>query len=165
MRARAARNVDSSVAVRYPIGAMPFPEDQEIVFPNDGGCFGCSPSNPIGLRLRFRRHGDTVVARHTIADRFHGAPGIAHGGIVATLLDETSCAAVFFVQERFVVTGELTVRYVRPCPVGTPLELRARATGAHPRYAVVEGEVRDGDVVVARSTGKFFFQERHEPAP
>jgi acyl-coenzyme A thioesterase PaaI-like protein len=72
---------------------------------------------------------------------------------------------VFFVQERFVVTGELTVRYVKPCPVGTPLELSARTTGAHPRYAVVEAEVRDGDVVVARSTGKFFFQERREPAP
>ncbi len=145
--------------------AMPFDEDRELAFPGDGGCFGCSASSPIGLRLRFRRRGDTVTARHAIAEHFHGAPGIAHGGIVATLLDETSCAAVFFVQERFVVTGELAVRYLRPCPVGRPLEVSARATGGHPRYAVVEAEVRDGDVVLARSTGKFFFQERHEPAP
>jgi len=144
---------------------MPFHEDTELTFPNDGGCFGCSASNPIGLRLRFRRSGETVTTRHAIADHFHGAPGIAHGGIVATLLDEASCAAVFFVQERFVVTGELTVRYLRPCPVGKPLDFSARATGEHPRYAVVEAEVRDGDVVLARSTGKFFFQDRREPAP
>jgi acyl-coenzyme A thioesterase PaaI-like protein len=144
---------------------MPFREDRELSFPEDGGCFGCSASNPIGLRLRFRRRGDTVTARHAIADHFHGAPGIAHGGIVATLLDEASCAAVFFVQERFVVTGELTVRYLRPCPVAKPLDFSARATGEHPRYAVVEAEVKDGDVVLARSTGKFFFQERRESAP
>jgi hypothetical protein len=36
---------------------------------------------------------------------------------------------------------------------------------SHPRYLVVEGEVRDGDAVVARSTGKFFPQARAEPAP
>ena len=144
---------------------MPAREEPELTFPNDGGCFGCSASNPIGLRLRFRRDGDVVSTRHTIADHFHGAPGIAHGGIVATLLDEASCAAVFFVHDRFVVTGELTVRYLKPCPVGKPLVFSARATGAHPRYAVVEGEVRDGDVLLARSTGKFFFQDRREPAP
>jgi uncharacterized protein (TIGR00369 family) len=144
----------------------PFPDDEDITFPNDGGCFGCSPTNPSGLRMRFRRRGDTVSARHTIADRFHGAPGVAHGGIVATLLDETSCAAIFFVREQPVVTGELLVRYLRPCPVERELELSARVTGAsHPRYLVVEGEVRDGDVVVARSTGKFFLQARAEPAP
>src|SRR5262245_20478138 len=141
---RAARNVDATADVRY--FSIPMSTDEELTFPNDGGCFGCSPSNPIGLRLRFRRCGDTVIVRHTIADRFHGAPGIAHGGIVATLLDEASCGAVFFVQNRFVVTGELTVRYERPCPVGKPLDVTARATGDHPRYAIVEAELRDGDV-------------------
>jgi acyl-coenzyme A thioesterase PaaI-like protein len=140
-------------------------EDRELRFPNDGGCFGCSPSNPAGLRLTFRRRDDAVTTRYAIPDRFHGAPGIAHGGIVATLLDEVSCAAVFFLQDRFVVTGELTVRYERPCPVETPLDVRGRVTNGHPRYAVVEAEVRQGDVVLARSSGKFFYQTRTEPAP
>jgi acyl-coenzyme A thioesterase PaaI-like protein len=90
---------------------------------------------------------------------------IAHGGIVATLLDEVSCAAVFFLHDRFVVTGELTVRYERPCPVETPLDVRGRVTNGHPRYAVVEAEIRQGDVVLARSSGKFFYQTRTEPAP
>jgi acyl-coenzyme A thioesterase PaaI-like protein len=73
---------------------MPVPEDVEVTFPNDGGCFGCSPTHPSGLNLRFRRRGERVLSRYTIADRFHGAPGVAHGGIVATILDEISCAAV-----------------------------------------------------------------------
>jgi uncharacterized protein (TIGR00369 family) len=139
--------------------------DGELRFPMDGGCFGCSPSNPAGLRLAFRRRGDAVLTRYAIPERFHGAPGIAHGGIVATVLDEVSCATVFFLHDRPVVTGELAVRYHRPCPVGTVLEASARVTGEHPRYAVVEAELRDGDTVLARSTGKFFFQLRAEPAP
>lgn len=140
-------------------------ERGELVFPNDGGCFGCSASNPAGLSLRFHRRGDGVGARTTVADRFHGAPGIAHGGIVATLLDEVSCAAVFFTRARHVVTGELAVRYLRPCPVARSLDLVARITGEHPRYLVVEAEMRDGGVLLARSSGKFFPQDGATSAP
>jgi uncharacterized protein (TIGR00369 family) len=143
---------------------MPFPEHEDLSFP-DSTCFGCSTSHPTGLRLRFRRDGDVVSARYTVADRFHGAPGIVHGGIVATLLDEVSCAAIFFVREQMVVTGELTVRYARPCPVDVPLDLTARVIDETSRYLVVEGTIRRDGVELARSTGKFFPQKRAESAP
>jgi acyl-coenzyme A thioesterase PaaI-like protein len=146
---------------------MPAPSeasDHELTFP-DLGCFGCSPSNPAGLALRFRRAGDTVYAAYTIPERFHGAPGIAHGGVLATIVDEVSCAAVAFLRASFVVTGELSVRYLRPCPVDVPLVIEARIAGEHPRYLVVDAEVRQGDLVLARSTGKFFPESRTESAP
>jgi acyl-coenzyme A thioesterase PaaI-like protein len=140
---------------------VPAPEGVELSFPEDGGCFGCSSSNADGLRMRFRREGTRVHARHRIPDRFHGAPGVAHGGIVATMLDEVSCAAAVFVADRFVVTGELVVRYERPVPVETPVELDAEIVAqAHPRYAEIAARVRQGDVILARSTGKFFYQEQ-----
>ena len=144
----------------------PVPEHVELTFPDDGGCFGCSPTNPRGLALRFRREGEEIHARYTIADAFHGAPGIAHGGIVATLLDEVSCALVALVLDRHVVTGELSVRYERSVPVETPLELVARAASReHPRYVVVDGEVRRDGLRLARSTGRFFYQQRAYAAP
>lgn len=140
------------------------PQDEPVAFPQDGGCFGCSGDNPDGLQIRFRRRGDTVVADHVVADRFHGAPGVVHGGIVATLLDEISCAASVFTRHRMVVTGELQIRYRRPCPVESPLALSARVVDdAHPRYLVVEAEVRSGDEVVASSSGKFFFAAQSAP--
>jgi acyl-coenzyme A thioesterase PaaI-like protein len=102
-----------------------------------------------------------VCAHYRIPDRFHGAPGIAHGGIVATLLDEISCAAAVCVADRFVVTGELVVRYRQPVPVETGLELDAELVAqTHPRYAEIAACVRHGETVLARSTGKFFYQER-----
>jgi len=145
---------------------VPLPDDVEATFPEDGGCFGCSPANPVGLRLRFRRRGERIESRHVIGDRFHGAPGIAHGGIVAAVLDEMSCAAVFFTADRRVVTGELAVRYERPVPVETPLETSAVVTDrSHPRYWVVEAEIRRDGERLARSTGKFFLRGDAPVAP
>ena len=58
---------------------------EEVEFPfDDAGCFGCSRRNPDGLQLRFARTEQEVVGEYTVPDRFHGAPGIAHGGIMAT---------------------------------------------------------------------------------
>ena len=139
---------------------MSIPAHQELVFPfGDGGCFGCSKSNPAGLQLRFFREGDEVRSPLSVPDRFHGAPGIAHGGIVATILDEFSCAAAVFLEGKRVVTGELTVRYEAPVHVETELEASARVLDrSHPKYLVIEAEIREGGRRLARSSGRFFPQ-------
>ena len=81
--------------------------------------------------------------------------------VVATVLDEISCAAAVFLLDRFVVTGELVVRYHRPVPVEAPLELEAAIhSRAHARYVEVEARVRQDGALLARSLGKFFYQER-----
>lgn len=137
---------------------------REVPVP-DVGCFGCSPTNPGGLRLRFFQRGDAVTTTCRIPDRLHGAPAIAHGGIVATILDEVSCMAGLAARGGFFVTGELSVRYDRPCPVETDLTATARIVETRPRYVIIEAELRHGEHIVARSTGKFFPQERSENAP
>lgn len=143
------------------------PEHVDLSFPfGDGGCFGCSDSNPDGLKLRFQRIGDEIRANYQVPDRFHGAPGVAHGGIVATILDEFSCAAAVFLSGHRVVTGELTVRYLAPCPVESPLTISAQVVDeSHPRYIVVAAEVTELTTVVARSTGKFFRSPEPVSAP
>jgi acyl-coenzyme A thioesterase PaaI-like protein len=140
------------------------PSDGELSFP-DMGCFGCSPSNRAGLGLRFGRRGEAVFSRYAVPEHYQGAPGVVHGGILATVVDEVSCAAAVFLRNAYVVTGELTVRYLRPCPVATPLEIVARVIGEHPRYLIIEAEVRRDATLLARSTGKFFPQARTENAP
>ena len=130
----------------------------ELFFPfGDGGCFGCSKSNPDGLQLRFFHAGDEVSGSYVVPDRFHGAPGVAHGGIVATILDEFSCAAAVHLAGSRVVTGELTVRYERPCPVEKEIRVSARIVSEeHPRYIEIESAIHlDGQRLV-KGVGKFF---------
>lgn len=130
----------------------------EIFFPfGDGGCFGCSKSNPDGLQLRFFRDGDEVVGDYVVPDRFHGAPGVAHGGIVATILDEFSCAAAVHLSGSRVVTGELSIRYERPCPVEKEVRVSARiVSDGHPRYIEIESAIHLGGERLVRGVGKFF---------
>jgi acyl-coenzyme A thioesterase PaaI-like protein len=119
------------------------------------------------LRLRFWRRDGRIVGDYVIPDRFHGAPGIAHGGIVAAILDEFSCAALYFLRGERVVTGELSVRYESPCPVETPLRIQSWIQAQdHPRYRVVEAQASDASgSVLVRSVGKFFPTGAPRPAP
>jgi acyl-coenzyme A thioesterase PaaI-like protein len=128
-------------------------------------CFICGLQNPVGLHMKLYNDLDQkhVVSTVTIPDQYQSYPGVVHGGIVATMLDEISCAAAVFTREAPVVTGELAVRYRRPCPVEVPIELTARITGEHPRYLVIEADLRRGGELLAHSTGKFFFAAASAP--
>ncbi|MBC7171040.1 MAG: PaaI family thioesterase [Polyangiaceae bacterium] len=138
----------------------PPPEGIDLAFPADSGCLGCSRTNPVGLGLRFRREGMRVVGEHALQRHFEGAPGVAHGGMLALLLDEYSCAAAYFLRGVLVVTGSLDVRYEAPCPVEAPLRIEAELESEmHPRYRTITARILHDGRVMARSTGRFF------PAP
>ena len=100
-----------------------------------------------------------VVSPILIDRRYEGPPGAAHGGIVAAYLDEVLAGAVVRGTGRLAVTGELTVRYVRPVPLETPLAGRAQLVADRERYADVEGRIEDlaTAAVLATARGRFVF--------
>ncbi len=121
-------------------------------------CFGCGPNHEIGLRVRCYGADGQVLSPIVIPLRFEGPPGAAHGGIVAAYLDEVLAAAAVHHTGRIHVTGELSVRYVKPTPVERPLLGRGRAVRDGEKYVEVEGSLEDFErrEVVARATGRFF---------
>jgi acyl-coenzyme A thioesterase PaaI-like protein len=120
-------------------------------------CFGCGLTHPIGLRVRSFGTADGVLSPIIIPEQFAGPPGAAHGGIVAGYLDEVLAAAAVRHAGRIYVTGELTIRYVRPVPVDTPLLGRAWVTEDHGKYLDLEGTLEEfpGRTVLARARGRF----------
>ena len=78
------------------------------------------------------------------------------------LVDEASCAAAFFTRGTYVVTGQLAIRYRRPCPTGVPLHVHARVVADEGRYFTVVAEMRaDGDAEVRTSSeGRFYRDAR-----
>jgi len=121
-------------------------------------CFGCGPNHQIGLRVRCFRKDGGVVSPIVIPFRFEGPPGAAHGGIVAGYLDEILAGAALSHTGHLYVTGELSVRYVKPAPLQRPLLGRGRAIKDSGRYLDLEGTLEDFEtqVVVAKGTGRFF---------
>jgi uncharacterized protein (TIGR00369 family) len=121
-------------------------------------CFGCGPAHPSGLHVRVFKTEDGVVSPVVVPRVYEGPPGAAHGGIVAAYLDEILGGAVVRATGKAAVTGELTVRYVRPAPTETPLLGRGRLVADHGRYVDVEGSLEEFGAarVVATARGRFF---------
>jgi acyl-coenzyme A thioesterase PaaI-like protein len=127
-------------------GIMQDVEKQVGRQPNSHGCFICGLRNPIGLKMVFHEDYEQkrVLARLSVPECYRSYPGVVHGGIVATILDETSGRALMIYSgdiNDFFVTAKMEVRYRRATPTETPLV----AVGWVERYgerARVRGELR-----------------------
>jgi uncharacterized protein (TIGR00369 family) len=105
-------------------------------------CWGCSLGTS-GLEFEWRLTGDgSLEADYVVAERFGGAPGMAHGGIVAALLDE-ACGQVVRPTLSPAVTSRLEVRYLAPVPVEEPLRVAAALVAAEERRATAEATIQD----------------------
>jgi len=120
-------------------------------------CFACGARNPDGLRLVFRQEGGAIVTEFTPDLRFQGFPGVVHGGILATVLDET-LSRMATAQGRWMMTARLEVRYRAAAPLGQTLRVSARTLAARARMLTAAGEIRLADdpaTVIATAEGTF----------
>jgi uncharacterized protein (TIGR00369 family) len=89
----------------------------------DGHCFGCGQLNEEGLRLRFEPGPeDSASADYDVPERFQSWAGMAHGGIVALMLDEAVGWAAWHAGHPG-VTGRLQVSYRRPMKLGEEVRI------------------------------------------
>ncbi len=113
----------------------------------DNACFGCSPHNERGLQLEFVRTGPREVeCRYEAASHFGGVPGVIHGGIQATILDEVMGVAAhcaFDDEEKPMVTADFALQYKRPVPTEDPIVIWASPDRVDGRDVYVRGEIRD----------------------
>ncbi len=124
---------------------------QERLFP-ELRCFGCGPANEAGLRLRSFPGDGFVTARFLPWPEHDNGLGFLNGGIISTVLDCHSAAAVLQEAARrgwhpapgaglAYVTAGLDVRYVRPSPLTEACELRAVITSASETEMTAEAEL------------------------
>jgi uncharacterized protein (TIGR00369 family) len=113
-----------------------------------GSCFGCSPNNPHGLKLRFRHAERGCVTRCSIPDSLCGFDGLAHGGILSTILDETAAWALFAHLGRFAVTRELTTRFIKPVATNTDIIAEGRVVSHDKIKAQVHCSIRSPEGVL-----------------
>ena len=77
-----------------------------------------------------------------------------HGGLVSAALDE-ACGLLATWHRFPCVTARIFVRYRRPVHINRELVVRAAVTGSHARRIHVDGELLDGQDVVAEARGAF----------
>ena len=125
-------------------------------------CYGCGRLNEHGLQLKSYWDGEETVAVFTPRPYHVALPGFVYGGLIASLVDchgTASAAAAACRAEgrelgseppvRF-VTAALHVDYLRPTPLGGPLEIRGRIEEIKGRKIVVAATVSAGGQLCAR---------------
>lgn len=118
-------------------------------------CFVCGEDNPAGLGLQvFAAEGDAVRATQRFGTTHGGAPGVAHGGAVAAVLDDL----FGFVLVRIMVpavTRDLHVTYRLPTRLDVDTELDAALVGRDGRDLHLEARASQGGREIVTATARF----------
>ena len=120
-------------------------------------CFACGQDNKEGMHLKFRfdEARRRVDCRFRLTERYQGPPGHAHGGIVATILDE-AMGKVNKLRSVIALTKHMEVEYVRPVPLGKMLLVEGHEQSVHGRKHINIAEIRNPkNEVLARGRALF----------
>lgn len=134
--------------------------DQELLN-DDGYCFACGKNNPhgLGMRVEYEKDGQSAICRLSLERRFQGWTGIAHGGVVSTLMDEIMAHAVIHHLGQGMTT-DMQTRYRAPVPLDQELEVRGWVDEANRRLATTKSEIRlaDGGKLLAEAQARFLLK-------
>ena len=125
-------------------------------------CFACGKNNPLGLKLEWFNDYENkqIETTFTLSDDYCSYPGTVHGGIIATILDETSGRAILLNNDfnRLMVTLKMEVVYKKNTPTNTPLKAVGRVLRDGGSRAQVEGEILLPDGTVSAKCTSILFK-------
>ena len=131
----------------------------ERALADDGGCFACGRHNPQGLGMRVRLEDGQAHCLLTLPPQFQGWAGIAHGGIVCTILDEIMAHAVIhFIGQGVTTSMETTFR--QPVPLGAEITARGWVVQRRGRLAQSAAELRltQGETLLAQAQARWLIK-------
>jgi uncharacterized protein (TIGR00369 family) len=117
-------------------------------------CFVCGEKNDFGLHAKFfETDANELIALITPTEQHQGYPGRMHGGIAATILDETIARSICNGKDEQIwgVTLELKTKFRKPVPLGQELKIVGRVTSEGSRSFEGTGEIvlPDGEIAVS----------------
>lgn len=120
-----------------------------------GGCIVCGSRNRQGLKLSFQTCPDgSIEGRFPCRRLFQGYNGLLHGGVISAVLDSamTNC---LFAHGIIAVTGELTVRFLKPVLLADEALVQAKIKASLPPLHRMEASMSQKGRIVARATARF----------
>ncbi len=123
-------------------------------------CFGCGQDHPTGLHIAITAsEGLRITSEFEVTEHHQGAPGIAHGGLLALAFDESLSATNWLIRVP-AVTAHLEVSYRMPVPVGTRVFINAEIIAVKGRkmWSRAEGHLNTPDGPVGVGAEALFMQ-------
>jgi acyl-coenzyme A thioesterase PaaI-like protein len=125
-------------------------------------CYGCGRLNEYGLQIKSFWDGEEAVCTFQPRSYHIAVPGYVYGGLLASLIDchgtGTAAAAAYRAEGRPMdsepplrfLTASLHVDYLKPTPLGVPLEVRGRIQEVKERKVVVVSSIYAQGEITAR---------------
>ena len=121
-------------------------------------CFGCCKENQHGLCMDFYEDGDDVVCFWKPDGDYQGWVNTLHGGIQATLLDETAAWVVFRKMQAIGVTYKLELSYRKPVKTtDTQLTIRGRITRQVRNLVTIELTLENSSAEVCTTATAIYY--------
>ena len=119
-------------------------------------CFACGSLNANGLQLDLHVEPGRCWTAFTLDRRFEGWEGIAHGGILCTILDEVMAWALVG-EDNWGVTARMNVAFRRPVEVGRTVRAEGWIAQARRRVVGTAARIVDADTgdELATATGVY----------
>lgn len=131
----------------------------------DDLCFACGKDNDKGLHLQISYPAPgQAESSLTVPAHFSGWRGITHGGFLSLVLDELMAHACIGTAPS-AVTADMSVRFLKPVPVGTRITVRGTLLEVKGRVMNVEGRVTDEAGGIAAEATARFVKTGREAAP
>jgi len=120
---------------------------------NHSTCCACGGTGGFGLSFDITGPA-SVEGAFECAERWQGYDGVLHGGVICLLLDAamTHCG---FALRREVMTGDMSVRFLHPVPIGETVCVRAAANDCVGPLQRIQAQILLGERVMARAVGRF----------
>jgi acyl-coenzyme A thioesterase PaaI-like protein len=119
-------------------------------------CYGCCPTNPIGLRVRFEMRDGRVEGEFTSSEHHVGPPGAVHGGVIAALMDEALSFLCRSVLKWDVRTLREEITFRNSSPIGERIHVEAHIEEEKKRRVFAKARVYSDEHTVAEAMGTLF---------
>ncbi|HHL34343.1 MAG TPA: PaaI family thioesterase [Desulfobulbaceae bacterium] len=127
--------------------------------PNSKMCFVCGLDNSFGLKSRFYElESGELLAMFRPEEQHQGYPGRLHGGLAATILDETIGRSIMISTSDTIwgVTVEFSMRLKKPVPMDGEIRVLARTISENRRFFEGSGEILlPGGGIAVQATGRY----------
>ena len=132
-------------------------ENKSLQVTADSSCFICGQQNPIGFKaiICVDQEKATAWTKVQLPAQFQGWQDVIHGGVVAALLDEVSIYACRTRADQC-VTAELQVRFRKPVPVGSEVEVAGQVIESQRKFFLARAQMKIGDTLYAEAEAKVF---------
>lgn len=134
----------------------------QILVEDDDHCFACGMENQEGLRIQWKVTDTSMTGEFIPEKKYQSWRGIVHGGIIATLLDESMARLACALYGK-ALTAEIVVRYIAPAKIGQNLYIRGEVVKESRKLVEMKAEIHEEDQngsLIAHAIGKIFILQR-----